>query len=95
MPQLAAAGMGEAFHFLAQLELHYQDFPETLKSTSTAGCSPCLLALCFISAMALLIYLKGGQIFLDHPLLIAKAYATYNPYLPKPKGVCHHQELPP
>lgn len=37
VPQLAIAGMGEAFHFPGQVALYYQEFPESLKSTSTAA----------------------------------------------------------
>lgn len=37
VPQLAIAGMGEAVHFPSQIALYYQEFPESLKSTSTAA----------------------------------------------------------
>ncbi|KAL8496765.1 hypothetical protein ACS0TY_020442 [Phlomoides rotata] len=37
IPQLAIAGMGEAFHFPGQIALYYQEFPVSLKSTSTAA----------------------------------------------------------
>ncbi|KAK4440788.1 protein NRT1/ PTR FAMILY 2.6 [Sesamum alatum] len=37
VPQLAIAGIGEAFHFPGQVALYYQEFPESLKSTSTAA----------------------------------------------------------
>ena len=37
VPQLAIAGLGEAFHFPGQIALYYQEFPETLKTTSTAA----------------------------------------------------------
>ncbi|KAK6163257.1 hypothetical protein DH2020_000121 [Rehmannia glutinosa] len=37
VPQLAIAGMGEAFHFPGQVSLYYQEFPDSLKSTSTAA----------------------------------------------------------
>ncbi|KAI3450504.1 hypothetical protein Pfo_007169 [Paulownia fortunei] len=37
VPQLAIAGMGEAFHFPGQVALYYQEFPESLKTTSTAA----------------------------------------------------------
>lgn len=37
VPQLAVAGMGEAFHFPGQIALYYQEFPQALKSTSTAA----------------------------------------------------------
>ncbi|XP_058199681.1 protein NRT1/ PTR FAMILY 2.6-like isoform X2 [Rhododendron vialii] len=36
VPQLALAGMGEAFHFPGNTALFYQEFPVTLKSTATA-----------------------------------------------------------
>ncbi|KAL3530633.1 hypothetical protein ACH5RR_009955 [Cinchona calisaya] len=36
VPQLALSGMGEAFHFPGQASLYYQEFPASLKSTSTA-----------------------------------------------------------
>ncbi|KAL3530634.1 hypothetical protein ACH5RR_009956 [Cinchona calisaya] len=36
IPQLIAVGMGEAFHFPGQASLYYQEFPASLKSTSTA-----------------------------------------------------------
>lgn len=36
VPQLALAGIGEAFHFPGNTALYYQEFPKTLKSTSTA-----------------------------------------------------------
>ncbi|CDP08945.1 unnamed protein product [Coffea canephora] len=36
VPQLIAVGMGEAFHFPGQASLYYQEFPASLKSTSTA-----------------------------------------------------------
>ncbi|KAK4486556.1 hypothetical protein RD792_009241 [Penstemon davidsonii] len=35
--QLAFAGVGEAFHFPGQVAFYYQEFPEKLKSTSTAA----------------------------------------------------------
>ncbi|XP_004295993.1 PREDICTED: protein NRT1/ PTR FAMILY 2.7-like [Fragaria vesca subsp. vesca] len=34
-PQLALAGIGEAFHFPGQVTLYYQEFPSSLKSTAT------------------------------------------------------------
>lgn len=37
VPQLAIAGLGEAFHFPGQIALYYQEFPDTLKTTSTAA----------------------------------------------------------
>ncbi|KAL3653089.1 hypothetical protein CASFOL_002770 [Castilleja foliolosa] len=37
VPQLAIAGLGEAFHFPGQVALYYQEFPDELKSTSTAA----------------------------------------------------------
>ncbi|EYU18886.1 hypothetical protein MIMGU_mgv1a026356mg [Erythranthe guttata] len=37
VPQLAIAGLGEAFHFPGQVALYYQEFPESMKSTSTAA----------------------------------------------------------
>lgn len=37
VPQLAIAGLGEAFHFPAQIAFYYQEFPDSLKSTSTAA----------------------------------------------------------
>ncbi|GER42012.1 major facilitator superfamily protein [Striga asiatica] len=37
VPQLAVAGLGEAFHFPGQVSLYYREFPEELKSTSTAA----------------------------------------------------------
>ncbi|XAR60492.1 Nitrate-transporting ATPase [Bertholletia excelsa] len=36
VPQLALAGIGEAFHFPGNSELFYQEFPVALKSTATA-----------------------------------------------------------
>lgn len=36
IPQLALTGIGEAFHFPGQASLYYQEFPASLKSTSTA-----------------------------------------------------------
>ncbi|KAI7982427.1 Protein NRT1/ PTR FAMILY 2.6 [Camellia lanceoleosa] len=36
VPQLALAGIGEAFHFPGNTALFYQEFPASLKSTSTA-----------------------------------------------------------
>ncbi|KAI3450505.1 hypothetical protein Pfo_007170 [Paulownia fortunei] len=36
-PQLAVVGIAEAFHFAGQVALYYQEFPESLKSTSTAA----------------------------------------------------------
>ncbi|KAL6203117.1 hypothetical protein ACLB2K_026820 [Fragaria x ananassa] len=35
-PQLALAGIGEAFHFPGQVALYYQEFPSSLKNTATA-----------------------------------------------------------
>uniref|UniRef100_A0A7N0UK22 Uncharacterized protein n=1 Tax=Kalanchoe fedtschenkoi TaxID=63787 RepID=A0A7N0UK22_KALFE len=35
-PQLAAVGIGEAFHFPGQVALYYQEFPASLKNTATA-----------------------------------------------------------
>jgi peptide/histidine transporter 3/4 len=35
-PQLVLVGIGEAFHFPGQISLYYQEFPASLKSTSTA-----------------------------------------------------------
>lgn len=37
VPPLALAGIGEAFHFPGNVALYYQEFPESLKSTSTAA----------------------------------------------------------
>ncbi|PON64330.1 Proton-dependent oligopeptide transporter [Trema orientale] len=36
VPSLVLVGIGEAFHFPGQVALYYQEFPESLKSTSTA-----------------------------------------------------------
>ncbi|XP_058199682.1 protein NRT1/ PTR FAMILY 2.6-like [Rhododendron vialii] len=36
VPQLALAGIGEAFHFPGNVSLFYQEFPVALKSTATA-----------------------------------------------------------
>lgn len=36
VPQLAIVGIGEAFHFPGQVDLYYQEFPDSLKSLSTA-----------------------------------------------------------
>ncbi|KAL6967381.1 hypothetical protein U1Q18_033189 [Sarracenia purpurea var. burkii] len=36
VPQLVLAGVGEAFHFPGNATLFYQEFPTSLKSTSTA-----------------------------------------------------------
>lgn len=36
MPQLLVVGIGEAFHFPGQVTFYYQQFPKSLKSTSTA-----------------------------------------------------------
>nr|XP_023870657.1 protein NRT1/ PTR FAMILY 2.3-like [Quercus suber]POE88540.1 protein nrt1/ ptr family 2.6 [Quercus suber] len=36
IPQLVLVGIGEAFHFPGQVALYYQEFPTSLKSTSTA-----------------------------------------------------------
>ncbi|XP_075636294.1 protein NRT1/ PTR FAMILY 2.3-like [Castanea sativa] len=36
IPQLVVVGIGEAFHFPGQVALYYQEFPMSLKSTSTA-----------------------------------------------------------
>ncbi|XAR59802.1 hypothetical protein NMG60_11015777 [Bertholletia excelsa] len=36
VPQLALAGIGEAFHFPGNAVFYYQEFPASLKSTSTA-----------------------------------------------------------
>ncbi|XAR59797.1 Nitrate-transporting ATPase [Bertholletia excelsa] len=36
VPQLALAGVGEAFHFPGNAVFYYQEFPASLKSTSTA-----------------------------------------------------------
>ncbi|XP_040991174.1 protein NRT1/ PTR FAMILY 2.7-like isoform X2 [Juglans microcarpa x Juglans regia] len=36
VPQLALVGIGEAFHFPGQVALYYQEFPTSLKTTSTA-----------------------------------------------------------
>ncbi|CAK9147398.1 unnamed protein product, partial [Ilex paraguariensis] len=36
VPQLAIVGIGEAFHFPGNVTFYYQEFPATLKSTSTA-----------------------------------------------------------
>ncbi|KAI3746228.1 hypothetical protein L6452_08652 [Arctium lappa] len=36
VPQLVAVGDAEAFHFLGQVSLYYQEFPKSLKSTAAA-----------------------------------------------------------
>ena len=36
VPQLAVVGIGEAFHYPGQVTLYYQEFPTSLRSTSTA-----------------------------------------------------------
>ncbi|XP_027086853.1 protein NRT1/ PTR FAMILY 2.7-like [Coffea eugenioides] len=36
VPSLALAGIGEAFHFPGHISFYYQEFPASLKSTSTA-----------------------------------------------------------
>ncbi|XP_073134013.1 protein NRT1/ PTR FAMILY 2.7-like [Henckelia pumila] len=37
LPPLALAGIGEGFHFPGNVAFYYQEFPESLKSTSTAA----------------------------------------------------------
>ncbi|KAK7840107.1 protein nrt1/ ptr family 2.7 [Quercus suber] len=36
VPQMAVVGIGEAFHYPGQVTLYYQEFPTSLRSTSTA-----------------------------------------------------------
>ncbi|KAK6935982.1 Proton-dependent oligopeptide transporter family [Dillenia turbinata] len=51
-PQLALVGVGEAFHFPGQVSLYYQEFPASLKGTSTAMISV-LVAVGFYLSTAL------------------------------------------
>ena len=39
VPQMAVVGIGEAFHYPGQVTLYYQEFPTSLRSTSTAMCA--------------------------------------------------------
>lgn len=43
-PQLVVVGVGVAFHFPGQVGLYYQEFPESLRGTSTAMISLVLAA---------------------------------------------------
>ncbi|PIM96979.1 Nitrate-transporting ATPase [Handroanthus impetiginosus] len=36
-PQLVVVGVAEAFHFAGQIAFHYHEFPETMRSISTAA----------------------------------------------------------
>ena len=52
-PQLVLVGVGEAFHFPGQVSLYYQEFPTSLRSTSTAIIS-LLIAISFYLSTALI-----------------------------------------
>ncbi|KAL6341136.1 hypothetical protein AAG906_032252 [Vitis piasezkii] len=52
-PQLALLGIGEAFHFPGQVSLYYQEFPTSLRSTSTAMIS-LLIAIAFYLSTAVI-----------------------------------------
>lgn len=52
-PQLALVGIGEAFHFPGQVSLYYQEFPTSLRSTSTAMIS-LLIAIAFYLSTAVI-----------------------------------------
>ncbi|XP_040994156.1 protein NRT1/ PTR FAMILY 2.7-like [Juglans microcarpa x Juglans regia] len=52
-PQLALVGIGEAFHFPGQVALYYQEFPKSLKTTSTAMIS-LIIAISFYLSTALI-----------------------------------------
>ncbi|XP_039686756.1 protein NRT1/ PTR FAMILY 2.6 isoform X2 [Medicago truncatula] len=52
-PQLVLVGIGEAFHFPGQVTFYYQQFPQSLKSTSTATVSM-LIGVAFYMSNALI-----------------------------------------
>ncbi|KAF5447092.1 hypothetical protein F2P56_032668 [Juglans regia] len=52
-PQLALVGIGEAFHFPGQVALYYQEFPTSLKTTSTAMISM-IIGIAFYLSTALI-----------------------------------------
>ena len=52
-PQLVLVGIGEAFHFPGQVTFYYQQFPQSLKSTSTAVVSM-LIGIAFYLSNALI-----------------------------------------
>ncbi|KAL6508874.1 hypothetical protein OROHE_021433 [Orobanche hederae] len=59
VPQLAIAGMGEAFHFPGQVALYYQEFPDELKSTSTAAVA-LFIGIAFYFSNALIDLVRGS-----------------------------------
>ncbi|KAK2370763.1 Major facilitator superfamily protein [Trifolium repens] len=52
-PQLVLVGIGEAFHFPGQVTFYYQQFPQSLRSTSTAMISM-LIGIAFYLSTALI-----------------------------------------
>lgn len=52
-PQLVLVGIGEAFHFPGQVTFYYQQFPQSLKNTSTAMISM-LIGIAFYLSTALI-----------------------------------------
>ena len=51
VPSLVIVGIGEAFHFPGQVALYYQEFPKSLKSTSTAMVSLLIGLAYYLSAI--------------------------------------------
>ncbi|XAR60493.1 hypothetical protein NMG60_11033900 [Bertholletia excelsa] len=58
LPQLAVIGIAEAFHFPGQVALYYQEFPASLKSTSTAMIAM-LIAIAFYLSTALIDFIRS------------------------------------
>ncbi|KAJ9698238.1 hypothetical protein PVL29_007363 [Vitis rotundifolia] len=52
-PQIVLVGIGEAFHFPGQVSLYYQEFPTSLRSTSTAMIS-LVIAIAFYLSTAVI-----------------------------------------
>ena len=66
-PQLVLVGVGEAFHFPGQISLYYQEFPTSLRSTSTAMIS-LLIAIAFYLSTALIDLIRRTTTWLPEDL---------------------------
>ena len=66
-PQLVLVGVGEAFHFPGQVSLYYQEFPTSLRSTSTAMIS-LLIAIAFYLSTALIDLIRRTTTWLPEDL---------------------------
>ena len=75
-PQLVLVGIGEAFHFPGQVTFYYQQFPQSLRSTSTAMISM-IIGIAFYLSAALIDHVRRSTNWLPDEINHGKVDNVY------------------